>query len=48
MLNPFIEIHQPQGTIPAAVAESLLAGIESARTDSEALAMTMNRLAAAR
>ncbi len=48
LLNPFLEIHQRQDTVPAAVAESLLAGIESAWTDSEALAAMMNRPAAAR
>lgn len=48
LLNQFIEIQQRQGTLPEAVAESLLAGIESARMDSEALAAMMNRLAAAR
>ena len=48
LLNPCVEIHQRQGTISEAVAESLLAGIELARADSEALATTKNRLAAAR
>jgi len=48
LLNQFVEIHQCQGTIPEAVAESLLAGIESAREDCVALAAMMNGPAAAR
>ena len=48
LLNQFVEIHQCQGTIPGAVAEFLLAGIESALGDSESLATVMeNRRAAA-
>lgn len=47
LLNQFIEIHQCQGTIPEVVAESLLAGIESARADSVALATAMSGLAGA-
>ena len=48
LLNQFVEIHQHQGTISGAVAESLLAGIESALGDSESLATVMeNRRAAA-
>lgn len=41
LLNQFVEIHQHQGTISGAVAESLLAGIESALWDSAALDTAM-------
>ncbi|MDG4550768.1 MAG: hypothetical protein P9F19_15815 [Candidatus Contendobacter sp.] len=41
LLKQFIEIRQHEGMISEAVAESLLAGIESALADSDALAAVM-------
>ena len=47
LLNPLIELHQHQGTIPGAVAESWLAGIEAAQGDSAALDTAMKHCRAA-